>query len=53
MVTPRETRTPMAATLRYKDGKSEVTPLFIDYQSFNDPARNKFYQSAPEIAHQA
>ena len=44
---------PMAATLRYKDGKSEVTPLFIDYKSFNDPARNKFYQSAPEIAHQA
>jgi len=43
---------PMAATLRYKDGKSEVTPLFIDYKSFNDPARNKFYQSAPEIAHQ-
>jgi hypothetical protein len=44
---------PMAATLRYKDGKSEVTPLYIDYKSFNDPARNKFYQTAPEIAHQA
>jgi hypothetical protein len=45
--------TPMAATLRYKDGKGEVTPFAIDYESFNDPARNKFYQSAPEIAHSA
>jgi hypothetical protein len=45
--------TPMAATLRYKDGKGEVTPFAIDYESFNDPARNKFYQTAPEIAHTA
>jgi hypothetical protein len=45
--------TPMAATLRFKDGKGEVTPFAIDYESFNDPARNKFYQSAPEIAHSA
>ena len=45
--------TPMAATLRFKDGKGEVTPFVIDYESFNDPARNKFYQSAPEIAHSA
>ncbi|HYJ11416.1 MAG TPA: metallophosphoesterase family protein [Polyangiaceae bacterium] len=43
--------TPMAATLRFKDGRGEVTPFAIDYESFNDPARNKFYQSAPEIAH--
>jgi hypothetical protein len=43
--------TPMAATLRFKDGQGEVTPFAIDYESFNDPARNKFYQSAPEIAH--
>jgi hypothetical protein len=43
--------TPMAATLRFKDGLGEVTPFAIDYESFNDPARNKFYQSAPEIAH--
>ena len=42
---------PMAATLRFKDGKGEVTPFPIDYESFNDPARNKFYQTAPEIAH--
>ncbi len=42
---------PMAATLRFKDGKGEVTPFVIDYESFNDPARNRFYQTAPEIAH--
>ncbi|HEY6078798.1 MAG TPA: metallophosphoesterase family protein [Polyangiaceae bacterium] len=42
---------PMAATLRFKDGKGEVTPFLIDYESFNNPARNKFYQTAPEIAH--
>lgn len=40
--------TPMAVTLRYKDGRSEVLPFLIDYKSFNDPARNKFYQSTPE-----
>jgi hypothetical protein len=45
--------TPMAATLRFKNGKGEVTPFVIDYESFNDPARNKFYQTAPEIAHSA
>ncbi len=44
---------PMAATLRFRDGKGEVTPFAIDYRSFNDPARNKFYQSAPEIEHSA
>jgi hypothetical protein len=42
---------PMAASLRFKDGKGEVTPFVIDYESFNDPARNKFYQTPPEIAH--
>lgn len=45
--------TPMAVTLRFKNGKGEVTPFVIDYESFNDPARNKFYQTAPEIAHSA
>jgi uncharacterized tellurite resistance protein B-like protein len=44
---------PMAATLRFKDGHGQVTPFAIDYESFNDPARNKFYQSAPEIVHSA
>ncbi len=43
---------PMAATLRYKDGKGEITPFIIDYESFNDPARNKFY-AAPGVARSA
>lgn len=44
--------TPMAATLRFRDGQSEISPFLIDYKSFTNPARNKFYQTAPEIAHQ-
>jgi len=44
---------PMAATLRFQDGTGEVTPFLIDYESFNDPARNRFYQTAPGIAHSA
>lgn len=31
--------TPMAATLRFKNGKGEVTPFVIDYESFNDRER--------------
>lgn len=42
--------TPMAVSLRYKDGKSEVTPFVIDYKSFNEAGRNGFYQSSPALA---
>lgn len=42
--------TPMAVTISYKDGKSEVKPFVIDYKSFNDGSRNAFYQSRAEIA---
>lgn len=38
--------TPMAATIRFKDGKGEVKPFVIDYQSFNDASRNAFYQQS-------
>jgi hypothetical protein len=38
--------TPMAATIRFKDGKSEVKPFVIDYKSFNDANRNAFYQQS-------
>jgi hypothetical protein len=41
---------PMAATLVFENGKGEVTPFLIDYESFNDPARNRFYQAAPSLA---
>lgn len=43
--------TPMALTLRFEDGKTEVIPWAIDYRAFNDPARNAFFRSKPEIAH--
>ena len=41
--------TPMACTISYKDGKSEVKPFVIDYKSFNDASRNAFYQEASGI----
>lgn len=44
---------PMAATIRIEDGKAELTPWRIDYQRFNDPSRNRFFASPPEIAHNA
>ncbi len=44
--------TPMAVTLRYKDGQSQITPWAIDYEPYNDPKRNKFYQSSPELSPQ-
>ncbi|MGE0328795.1 MAG: metallophosphoesterase family protein [Polyangiaceae bacterium] len=43
--------TPKAMTLRLKNGASEITPWLIDYQSFNDPDRNRFFQAEPEIEH--
>jgi hypothetical protein len=44
--------TPMAMTVKFKDGKSQIIPWKIDYKAYNAPERNKFYQSMPEIAHQ-
>lgn len=41
--------TPMAAVLRYRDGKSEVSPFLIDYRSFNDASRNGFYQDVDAL----
>jgi hypothetical protein len=45
--------TPMAMTLRFKDGKSSITPWRIDCSSYNDPDRNAFFRSQPEILHRA
>jgi hypothetical protein len=44
--------TPMAMTVKYKDGKSEITPWPIDYARYNSPDTNKFFESRPEIEHQ-
>ncbi len=41
--------TPMAVTLYFKNGRSEVKPFEIDYRSFNSPSRNAFYQSSPVL----
>jgi len=34
--------TPMALTIRHRDGISRVTPFVIDYARYNNPARNRF-----------
>ncbi|HEY0480677.1 MAG TPA: metallophosphoesterase [Kofleriaceae bacterium] len=43
--------TPMAATIRLENGTAQVTPWLIDYGRFNDPRRNRFFASPPEIEH--
>ncbi|TMQ03130.1 MAG: serine/threonine protein phosphatase [Deltaproteobacteria bacterium] len=43
--------TPMAATIRVDGGTVQVTPWLIDYERFNDPKRNRFFASPPEIEH--
>jgi hypothetical protein len=45
--------TPMAATIHLSDGGAQVTPWPIDYARFNDPRRNRFFASPPEIEHKA
>jgi len=43
--------TPMAMTIRHKDGNSVITPWRVDYERYNDPERNAFFKVAPEIEH--
>jgi uncharacterized tellurite resistance protein B-like protein len=45
--------TPMALTMSIdgKASKTKITPWAIDYQRYNDPAKNAFFKSEPEIAH--
>jgi hypothetical protein len=43
--------TPMAMVLRHKDGETSVTPLKLDYERYNDPQYNAFFQKPPEIMH--
>lgn len=41
---------PMALTIHISDtGASRIVPWAIDYKRYNDPTRNAFYASAPEI----
>ncbi|MCP4449461.1 MAG: serine/threonine protein phosphatase [Myxococcales bacterium] len=43
--------TPMAMTMTISEDETKVTPWVIEYEKFNDPSRNLFFASAPEIAH--
>ncbi|HUH03914.1 MAG TPA: metallophosphoesterase family protein [Kofleriaceae bacterium] len=45
--------TPMAMTMTIKNGVTKVSPWPIDYKRFNDPTKNKFFASVPEIEHGA
>jgi len=41
--------TPNAMTMAWKDGETTITPWEIDYETYNDPARNAFFKVPPEI----
>lgn len=43
--------TPMALTFTHRDNASQITPWEIDYAVFNDPERNAFFKSPPELRH--
>jgi len=37
--------------LHHVNGTAQITPWLIDYERFNDPKRNRFFASPPEIEH--
>ncbi|MEZ4402614.1 MAG: metallophosphoesterase family protein [Kofleriaceae bacterium] len=43
--------TPMACTIHVGAGTARVEPWVIDYKRYNDPSRNRFFATAPEIEH--
>jgi len=45
--------TPKALTIRHGGGETKVTPWQLDYARYNDPQRNAFFQSRPEIQFKA
>jgi hypothetical protein len=45
--------TPMALTVRSRDGKHTAIPWAIDWARYNDPALNAFFQTRPEIQFKA
>jgi hypothetical protein len=38
--------TPMALTIRHKDGVSRLAPFVLDYERYNDPANNAFFRES-------
>jgi hypothetical protein len=45
--------TPMALTIKWKDGQQTATPWRINWEAYNSPARNLFFQHPPEIEFKA
>jgi hypothetical protein len=45
------TVTPMACTIKVDGDVARVVPWAIDYKRYNDPRRNRFFASQPEIEH--
>jgi len=41
----------MALTIRVEGEVARVCPWEIDYKRYNDPRRNRFFASQPEIEH--
>ncbi len=41
--------TPMALTIHCDGGSTRIVPWEIDYESYNDPERNRFFQRPPEL----
>jgi hypothetical protein len=37
--------TPMALSIKHRNGVSELTPFAIDYERYNDPAHNAFFRT--------
>jgi hypothetical protein len=45
------TVTPMAMTVHFKDGQSQIVPWAIDYARYNEPGHNRFYLTSAELEH--
>jgi hypothetical protein len=43
--------TPMALTISLDGDKTQITPWKLDYARYNDPTRNQFFATRPEIDH--
>jgi len=41
--------TPMALTIKHKDGIQQVTPFLIDYGRYNDPRYNAFFRDEVSV----
>jgi hypothetical protein len=44
---------PHALTVSWAKGELQITPWPLDYERYNDPEKNKFFERPPEIQHKA